>query len=201
MDPFLLTLIAATGAYALKSHQQRQRIALLGQHLGHFQIEKTMISLIGGYLRALAEDDSARRDQIWQLLNSTEAQLCEQFKRFADDFAKLDAASTRVSTITLALPFATQLFPGASFDLRRAFALHAQGFELAVHNSPALAPRDKAFRLLAELFLMQHSCHWFCKSKAVASARLLGRHKTSYAQVLAAVAPQTRDAYLALVGC
>jgi hypothetical protein len=50
------------------------------------------------------------------------------------------------------------------------------------------------------MFLMQHSCHWFCKSKAVASARLLVRHKTSYEQVLASVAPETRRAYLALVG-
>ena len=45
---------------------------------------------------------------------------------------------------------------------------------------------------------MQHSCHWFCKSKAVASARLVLRHKTSHEQVLAAVAPDTRRAYVAL---
>jgi len=50
------------------------------------------------------------------------------------------------------------------------------------------------------LFLMQHTCHWFCRSKTVASARLLARHKTSYAQVLAAVAPQTREAYIRLIG-
>jgi hypothetical protein len=41
----------------------------------------------------------------------------------------------------------------------------------------------------AELFLMQHSCHWFCKSKAVASARMLVRHKTSHEQLIAAVSP------------
>ena len=51
----------------------------------------------------------------------------------------------------------------------------------------------------AELFLMQHTCHWFCKSKTVASARLMARHKTTYEQVLASVAPATRDAYQKLL--
>jgi len=47
---------------------------------------------------------------------------------------------------------------------------------------------------------MQHSCH--CSAlEAVASARVLTRHKTSYAQLIASVAPETRQAYCALVGC
>lgn len=54
---------------------------------------------------------------------------------------------------------------------------------------------------MAELLLMQHSCHWFCRSKLVASARLLARHKTPYPKVLASVAPQSRQAYCKLVGC
>ena len=52
---------------------------------------------------------------------------------------------------------------------------------------------------MAELFLMQHTCHWYCKSKPVASARLMARHQTGYAQVIDAVDPATRRAYLALV--
>ena len=47
---------------------------------------------------------------------------------------------------------------------------------------------------------MQHSCHWFCKSRGVASARLLVRHKTPYMKVLDSVTPATRRAYTALVG-
>ena len=39
---------------------------------------------------------------------------------------------------------------------------------------------------------MQHTCHWFCNSKTVASARLLARHQTTYEQVLASVTPETR---------
>jgi hypothetical protein len=56
-----------------------------------------------------------------------------------------------------------------------------------------------AFTMSAELFLMQHTCHWFCKSKTVASARMLALHKTTYAQLVASVAPGTRDAYRALI--
>jgi hypothetical protein len=49
------------------------------------------------------------------------------------------------------------------------------------------------------LILMQHTCHWYCRSKTVASARMFARHKTSYAQLLEAVSPETRKAYNALI--
>ena len=47
--------------------------------------------------------------------------------------------------------------------------------------------------------LFQHSCHWFCRSQSVASARMVLRHQTTYAQALDGVAPETRRAYLAVV--
>jgi hypothetical protein len=52
---------------------------------------------------------------------------------------------------------------------------------------------------MAELLLMQHSCHWFCRSKVVASARMLASHQTAYPQLLESVAPDTRRAYLAVL--
>ena len=112
----------------------------------------------------------------------------------------MDALQARVSTLPIALPYADKLFPAATFDARKVFAIHAQGILQAVQNSQNRSPRDKAYTLSAELFLMQHTCHWFCKSRTVASARLQVRHKTSYAQVLASVAPETRSAYAAAVG-
>ena len=60
--------------------------------------------------------------------------------------------------------------------------------------------RQRARTLLAEILLMQHSCHWFCKSKTVASARLMARQRTSHEQVVASVTPETRSAYALLVG-
>ncbi len=200
MEILPLLLLLAIGTIMLKKREQRQRIGLLARHLGRYQIEKLMETLAEGYLRALGETDLERRDQVWRYLDATETQLCEQFNKFSADFSKLEAANTRVSKLALAIPYATTLFPQATFDLRKAFAIHANGLEQAAGNALSRTPRDKAFTLSAELFLMQHTCHWFCNSKAVASARLMARHKTTYAQVLAAIGDDTRAAYRALTG-
>jgi hypothetical protein len=98
------------------------------------------------------------------------------------------------------VPFARQLAPASTFDAREVFAIHARGIAAAAEEQAGADARERAFTMSAELFLMQHSCHWFCKSRAVASARMLARHKTSYEQALAAVAPATQRAYVRLVG-
>jgi hypothetical protein len=200
MDIFLLATLIATGVFVLNAKQQRQRVVLLASYLGNYQIEKLMENLTEGYLRALGESDPERREQVWNLLRTTELQLSEQFTRFTADFTRVDAALARVSTLPLALPYADRWLPSASFDMRQALAIHAQGIERAVRNESGLSLRDKAYTLSAELFLMQHTCHWFCKSRAIASARLMARHKTSHTQVLASVTPATRAAYGALLG-
>ena len=198
MDFFIAFSLIAFGVYALKSADQKRRIALLGSHLGQYEIEKLMAHLTEGYLRALGEPDLARRAQIWQLLDTTEAALCEQFNRFVLAFSKVEATQTRVSRLALALPHADKLFPQATFDLRKVLSIHAQGLTQAAQNSANRSPKDKAYTLSAELFLMQHTCHWFCRSRAVASARVLARHQTSHSQLVQAVAPATRQAYLAI---
>ena len=198
----ILTLVAliVAGAYILKSRDQRQRIALLGTHLGRYQIEKLMESLTSGYLRCLGEDDPERRQQIWSLLDSTEEKLSAQFNSFAAEFARTPEADTRVSKLPVAIPFAHKLFPAATFDLRQALAIHARGIAGVMKNEAQRSAKSKAFTMSAELFLMQHTCHWYCKSKTVASARMLARHQTSYEQLLDAVSPETREAYRALTG-
>ncbi len=193
-------MLLATGGYVVNAQQQRRRIALLAHHLGHYQIEKLLETLTQGYLRALGESDAERRDQIWTLLNISEIQLSEQFQRFAAEFGRVDAQHARVSRLPVGLPFALQLFPAASFDMRQALTIHAQGIARVVRNEAARAPRDKAYMLTAELFLMQHTCHWFCKSRTVASARMVARHQTPHAQLVASVSPETRAAYTALTG-
>ncbi|RYF27598.1 MAG: hypothetical protein EOO33_03775 [Comamonadaceae bacterium] len=200
MDLLLVALLLASGGYVINAQQQRKRIVLLGSHLSNYQIEKLLETLTQGYLRALGEKDDARRDQIWGLLASSEAQLTDQFQRFAAEFARVDAALTRVSRLPVGIPFAQQLLPGASFDMRQAITLHAQGISRVARNEAGRSPRDKAFTMSAELFLMQHTCHWFCKSKTVASARMLARHQTPLAQLIDSVSPETRSAYRALTG-
>lgn len=200
MDPIVLILLAGIAAYTLKTQDQRRRITLLGTQLQHYSLEKHIETLIEGYLRALGEDDADRREQIWGLMRANETALGEQLERLARDIAKLNAEATRVSKLAWAIPFADKLFPAATFDLRRAIDIHARGVAQAIAEQPGRSEKDKAFTVMAEMYLFQHTCHWFCRSKNVASARLLARHRTAYAQVLAAVTPDTRRAYEALVG-
>ena len=200
METLVIAAAVALTLYALKSKEQRVRIALLGSHLGRFKIEKLMESLSQGYMRCLDETDAERRTQIWNVLHENEKALADQFQRFAASFGKVDEAQARVSKIPLAIPFADRLFPAASFDARKAFAIHAKGLLDASQNVRQLPAAQNAYMLSAEMFLMQHTCHWFCRSKAVASARLLARHKTSHQLALDSVSPATRNAYRALTG-
>ena len=199
MDILLLALFLSAGTWVLNAKEQRKRIALLGSHLAHYQIEKLMQTLTDGYLRALGESQEERRQQIWQLLSTTESQLSEQFGRFAAEFGRLSAADTRVSRLAIALPFADKVLPAFTFDMRQALAIHAKGIAHVVQNTGHLSPKDRAYMMTAELFLMQHTCHWFCKSKTIATARMLARHQTPHEQLVASVSPETRSAYLALI--
>ena len=200
MELLTLTALLLLAAYLHKTREQKKRIALLASHLGRYQIETLMENLTEGYLRCLGEDDPERREQIWKLLDTTEQTLAGQFQRFAADFARVEDADARVSTLPLALPFAQALFPAKTFDMRSALAIHARGIADTAANSLQQAPKSKAYTMSAELFLMQHTCHWYCRSRAVASARMLARHKTSYAQLVDSVSPATRRDYRALIG-
>ena len=199
MNFFLLVTLAAAGAYALSSHQRR-RVGLLARHLRPYQIEKLMETLIQGYLRAMGDPDVMRRAQALEALQGSEQQLSEQLERLAVDFSRVATPLARVSRLPLGLPLPPQPFAGASFDMREALAIHARGVACVARNEAGLPPPDKAFMMTAELLLLQHTCHWFCKSKMVASARMLARHHTPYEQIVASVSPETRQAYAALTG-
>lgn len=195
---FLALLFAVL--YFVKSKQQFARIALLGAHLGRYHIEKLMEDLSEGYLRALDEKDSERQAPLWNHLEQKEAQLSEQLQRLAQEFSQVQSSLVMVGKWPIYLPFATHLMPAACFDMREALKLHAASVARAMANPTGLSRRDRAYVICAELFLLQHSCHWFCRSKTTASARLMARHQTSYAQVLGSIAPETRAPYLKLVG-
>ena len=200
MDIFILSMVLAFAGYNLKLRSERRRIALLGEHLADYQIEKLMQTLTEGYARALGETDAARRESIWQLLNSTEDKLCAQARQLATGFAKVDADPARVNRLPWPLSEGASLIPGSSFDLREALNIHAAGLARAADADAGGSPKARAFTLSAEMLLLQHSCHWFCKSRAVASARMMVRHQTSYALLLQSVSPETRRAYGALTG-
>ena len=195
----ILSLLAVAGLalHWLNGQSQRTRTALLAGHLQPFQIERLMQQLTDGYMRALAEHDPERQAQIWSLQTPAEEQLARQFQDLARSFAQVPAPQAR--TLRLALPGLAQVLPQATFDTRRVLQIHADGIERTVRNAAGRPSRERAFTLMAEMFLMQHSCHWFCRSKTIASARMLAQHKTHYRQALDAVSPETRQAYLAAV--
>jgi len=199
MELLLLAALVVVVGWVLRSRDQRRRVGLLAGYLANYQIERHMETLTQGYLRALDAGDPQRSEPIWSMLHSTEQELCTQFKRFVADFSRAAEADTRVSKLPIYLPFATRLFPASSFDVREALGIHARGISRAAQGDGRASAKELAFTMTAELFLMQHTCHWFCKSKTTASARMLALHKTPYAQLVASVAPGTRDAYCALV--
>ncbi len=199
MEFLSLILLIALGLHALNTQDQRHRMAVLSGFLRPYEIEKLMAQLTDGYLRALGEDDPGRQAQVWQVFQGAESRLSQQVSGLAQDLARLAPAEARVSTLALGLPRARQWFARASFDLREALRIHADGIVRTVQNLDGQTPKARAHRLTAELLLLQHTCHWYCKSRAVASARLLARHQTTHAQVLTAVAPATRDAYARLL--
>ncbi|MEK9802721.1 MAG: hypothetical protein VW475_04845 [Curvibacter sp.] len=197
---FFLPLALVVGFQVLKAQDQRRRIYLLGGYLSQYQIEKLMENVTQGYLRALDENDDERRAQIWSLLATAEQELASQFRRFSEDFAKVWNGQTQVSTLNFALPYGDKIFPRQAFDMRHLLAIHAEGIAAAAENRAQLSLRDKAYTMTAELLLMQHSCHWFCRSRTVASARMLARHQTSHPQLIDAVSAETRQAYRRLTG-
>lgn len=195
----IISLLAAAGfaLHWLNQQDRRKRTALLASQLQPFQIERLMQQLTESYMRALGEADAERQSLVLLLQQDAEQQLVRQFQELARAFAQLPAPQAR--TLKLALPGIDKVLPQATFDARRVLQIHADGLERVVRNEAGLPLRDRAFTLMAEMFLMQHSCHWFCRSKTIASARMLAQHKTHYEQALAAVCPETREAYLAAV--
>ena len=199
MEFLLLLGLALVGLRVLALRDMRERIALLASHLQRHRIEPRMGQLIDGYLRAAGEPDPERAQPDWQNLAEVEQALAGELTQLAADLQGVWGERMRVCRWPVAVPHATRFFPHAGFDFRALVQVHAQGFQAVLRNDEALAPRDRAFRATAELLLFQHSCHWYCRSRWVADARLLAAHKTPHSQVLASVSPATRTDYLALV--
>ncbi|HEY4664343.1 MAG TPA: hypothetical protein VIG85_05100 [Comamonas sp.] len=202
MDFFTWIIVGSIAVYVLKNIEHRRRVRLLGAHLAPTQVEKLMGGLIEGYMRALDEKDPQRRQQVWAILDNSEKTLADQLQRLSDTFAQENAEDTRVSTLPLALPFFDRLIPSHTFDMREALKLHAKAVRAACAPDEVDAETRKrmAFTMTAELLLLQHTCHWFCKSRTIASMRLIARQKTPYEQVLKSVARSTLNAYERLVG-
>ncbi|MFT0531686.1 hypothetical protein ACMHYJ_02480 [Castellaniella hirudinis] len=195
MDTFSALLVGLLAGWALRMHDQRTRITLLGRHLANLQIERHMETLTQGYTRAIHEATEARQLQVLARFAQAEQAVAAQAQRLADALQKEDAQATRISLLPVHIPYATRFLPIPTRDFRQVLQIHAAGLRRAADNVAGWDAKTRAYHLSAELYLLQHSCHWFCKSRAVANARLMLRHQVDYQKVLDSVSDATRAAY------
>lgn len=195
MDSVLILLMVALAWQVLRVRYQRARIALLGRHLGSLQLERHMETLTQGYSRAIREETESRQLQVLETFAQTERAMASQANSLANAMQKESPQAARVSMLSLCVPYIERFVPAVTRDFRELLHIHAAGLRHVVDNEDHLDAKARAFQLSAELYLLQHSCHWFCKSRAVADARLMLRHQVNHQKVLESVSAATRYAY------
>lgn len=196
MEIAFILLAAFVAWQLLRVRYQRSHIALLGQHLANLQLERHMETLTQGYARAIHEQDESRQLQVLETFTQTEHAVAAQIQTLADAMQKESTQATSMGALPLCLPYVEQFLPMLTRDFRKLLQIHANGLRYAVDNPDQLEAKERAFHLSAELYLFQHSCHWFCKSRAVADARLALRHQVDHKKVLNSVSAKTRSSYL-----
>jgi len=195
MDTTVVILTAFVAWLILRTQYQRTRIALLGRHLSALQLERHMETLTQGYTRAIHEETEARQLQVFETFAQTEQAVAAQGRALADSMQKENSQATAMGALSFTVPYIERIVPSMTRDFRKLLHIHAAGLRRVVDNEAGLDPKARAYRLSAELYLLQHSCHWFCKSRGVADARLMLRHKIDHRKVLESVSEETRAAY------
>jgi len=196
METILILLIAVAAWQVLRVRYQRAHIALLGRHLARFQLERHMETLTQGYARAIQEKDETRQTQVLETFHLTERTVAAQVLSLADAMQKESAQAASMGALPFCVPYAERFLPAATRDFRKLLHIHAAGLRHVVDNEGRRDAKSRAYHLSAELYLLQHSCHWFCKSRIVANARLLLRHQVNHRKVLESVSAATRSSYL-----
>lgn len=196
MDTALILFLIVLGLQAVRVRYQRTRIALLGGHLARLQLERHMETLTEGYSRAIREETEARQIQVLDMFTQTERAAASQVQALAESMQKESLKATSMSTLAFCVPYAEHVAPATTRDFRELLHIHAKGLRYVVDNEENWDPKSRAYHLSAELYLFQHSCHWFCKSRIVADARLQKRHQATHQKVLDSVSAVTRSAYL-----
>lgn len=196
MDLILILLVVFASGQILRVQYQRTHIGLLGRHLAPLQLERHMETLTEGYTRAIHEDTEARQMQVLESFAQTEQAVADQLAVLAAAMQKESQDATGMGALSICVPYIERFLPSMSRDFRTLLNIHAAGLRRVVDNDEHLDAKDRAFLLSAELYLFQHSCHWYCKSRNVADARLALRHQVTHQKVLDSVSAPTRSAYL-----
>lgn len=195
MDFFLTVLLAAVVWRVLCLRYQRGHIALLGSHLANLQLERHMETLTQGYTRAIHEKDESRQLQVLDTFAQTEHAVAAQVQKLADAMQKEYPQAAAMGVLPFCVPYAERFLPGVTRDFRSLLHIHAASLRHVVDNEGGWDAKARAYHLSAALYLFQHSCHWYCKSKGVADARLMLRHQVNHQKVLESVPEATRTAY------
>ena len=197
MEFALILLVVAVAWHMARVRYQRARIALLGRHLANMNLERHMETLTQGYTRAIHEDSESRQRQVLETFAQTEAAVATNVRTLAEAMQKESASDTAMGTLAFCVPFIERLAPAVPLrDFRALLHIHAAGLRASIDNTAGKDPKTRAFHIAAELYLLQHSCHWFCKSRTVADARLMMRHKVEHRKVVESVSEVTRLAYM-----
>lgn len=196
MDIAVILLIVVVVWQLSRVRYQRAHIGLLAKHLANLQLERHMETLTQGYLRAIREEGESRQLQVLETYNQTERIVASQVQTLASSLQKESPQAASLIALPFCLPYAERYLPAATRDFRELLRIHAKGLRHVVDNEPGWDPKTRAYHLSAELYLLQHSCHWFCKSRAVADARLAVRHQVTHQKTLASVSETTRAAYV-----
>ena len=196
MDFALILLMVAGVWIVLRGRYQRAHIALLASHLSELNLERHMETLTQGYTRAIREESESRQLQVLETYHQTENAVASQVRRLADAMRRESREATSMCASKICVPYAERFLPAITRNFVDLLDVHAEGLQRVVANEESLEPKDRAFHLSAELYLFQHSCHWYCKSRTVADARLLLRHQVDHQKVLDSVSTKTRTDYL-----
>lgn len=200
MNIALILLMIVVAWRVLCLRYQRTHIALLGRHLAGFQLERHMETLTQGYTRAIHEKAETRQIQVLETFAQTERTVAAQVQSLADAMQKESAQAASIGSLPFCVPYAELFLPNLTRDFRELLRIHAIGLRHVVDNEDSLDIKNRAYHLSAELYLLQHSCHWFCKSRGVADTRLALRHQVTHQKVLESVSATTRSAYLRWLG-
>lgn len=196
MEIALTLLITIAAWQVLRMRYQRAHIAILGRHLANLQLERHMETLTQGYIRAIHEKDEARQLQVLENFVQTERAVAAQVGSLTDTMQKESSQAASMGALPFCVPYAERFLPALTRDFRKLLHIHAAGLRHVVDNEGGWDIKNRAYHLSAELYLFQHSCHWYCKSRAVADARLMLRHQVSHQKALDSVSAMTRAAYL-----
>src|SRR3546814_17870199 len=111
MNIALTLLMIAVAGRALCLRYQRTHIALLGQHLAGFQLERHMETLTQGYTRANHEEAETRRIQVLETFAQTERTVAAQAQSLADAMQKKRLQAARMGSTSFCLPYAEPFMP------------------------------------------------------------------------------------------